>query len=139
RSAGLKNEWPRVIRPDLLITESGLSITELDSVPGGIGLTAWLNQVYSGLGMPVVGGADGMLQGFASIFAQAPTVHLVISEESATYRPEMAWLASQLGDARFKVQSPDFNHFKDGDAVYRFLELFDAENVPSSSLLFELA
>src|SRR5471032_2418534 len=44
RSAAFKNEMPRVIRPDILLTENGFSITELDSVPGGIGLTAWLNQ-----------------------------------------------------------------------------------------------
>ena len=36
RSPALKNDVPRVIRPDLLITEHGLSVTELDSVPGGI-------------------------------------------------------------------------------------------------------
>src|SRR5438045_2231145 len=35
RSAAFKNEVPRVIRPDLLITEQGLCVTELDSVPGG--------------------------------------------------------------------------------------------------------
>src|SRR5216683_4700620 len=68
-----KNEVPRVIRPDLLLTEHGISVTELDSVPGGIGLTGWLNQIYSQLGAQVLGGADGMLRGFASIFADAPT------------------------------------------------------------------
>ena len=56
----MKNEWPRVIRPDLLITEHGLSVTELDSVPGGIGLTAWLNQAYSQMGFNVAGGAQGI-------------------------------------------------------------------------------
>ena len=44
RSPAFKNDVPRVIRPDILLTENGLSITELDSVPGGIGLTAWLEQ-----------------------------------------------------------------------------------------------
>src|ERR1041385_2602973 len=33
RSPVFKNELPRVIRPDLLITENGISLTELDSVP----------------------------------------------------------------------------------------------------------
>src|SRR2546430_1398522 len=47
RSPAFKNEVPRVIRPDLLITDDGVRVTELDSVPGGIGLTAWLNQTYS--------------------------------------------------------------------------------------------
>src|SRR5512140_3393066 len=62
RSSAFKNDVPRVIRPDVLVTEHGMSITELDSVPGGIGLTAWLNQVYSESGETVIGGADGMLQ-----------------------------------------------------------------------------
>src|SRR6266700_8023976 len=64
RSPVFKNELPRVIRPDLLITEHGISVTELDSVPGGIGLTAWLNQTYSRTGSEVLGGPDGMLRGF---------------------------------------------------------------------------
>src|SRR6267378_1010969 len=46
RSIAFKNDVPRVIRPDILLTETGFSITELDSVPGGIGLTAWLNKTY---------------------------------------------------------------------------------------------
>src|SRR5215831_3639758 len=87
RSPTFKNEVPRVIRPDLLLTESGLAVTELDSVPGGIGLTAWLNQTYSkpearsAKGV-VIGGADGMLRGFESIFGDAKHVHLVVSEEA---------------------------------------------------------
>src|ERR1043166_4915194 len=83
RSQVFKNEVPRVIRPDLLITEHGLSVTELDSVPGGIGLTAWLNQAYSRLGCEVLGGKDGMLNGFAGIFDDAKKVHIVVSEEAA--------------------------------------------------------
>jgi hypothetical protein len=155
RSPSLKNELPRVIRPDLLITEHGLSVTELDSVPGGIGLTAWLNQTYSNLAttlrasasqnpppngnVSVIGGPDGMLRGFESIFDGASTVHIVISEEAATYRPEMAWVAKHLGVEKFKIQTPDFSEFRDGDAVYRFFELFDLANVPKSTKIFELA
>ena len=41
---------------------------------------------------------------FASIFGDAQAVHIVVSEEAATYRPEMDWLAEPLGNARFKVQ-----------------------------------
>jgi hypothetical protein len=139
RSPAFKNEVPRVIRPDLLITERGLSVTELDSVPGGIGLTGWLNQTYSAMGAEVLGGADGMLRGFASIFGDAPTVHIVVSEEAATYRPEMIWIANQLGVPRFKVQDSKFGAFADGDAVYRFFELFDLANVPNAKAIFDLA
>ena len=147
RSAAFKNDLPRVIRPDLLLTENGFSITELDSVPGGIGLTAWLNQTYAGLEenaesgkrkAEILGGADGMLRGFESIFGEAQHVHIVVSEEAKTYRPEMEWLAAQLG-ARFTVHDSQFTDFTDASAVYRFFELFDLPNVANAGRIFELA
>ena len=100
RSPGFKNELPRVIRPDLLLTENGFAITELDSVPGGIGLTAWLNETYTDAGSTLIGGRDGMLRGFESIFGDAPQVQIVVSEESAAYRPEVEWVAGRLGSSK---------------------------------------
>jgi hypothetical protein len=112
----------------------------LDSVPGGMGLTAWLNQTYSTLpgSPPVLGGADGMAQGFGGIFGAAPNVHIVISKESETYRPEMNWLAGQLGP-RFQVRDTAFTGFANGDAVYRFFELFDLPEVPNAKTIFDMA
>src|ERR1035437_756633 len=143
RSAAFKNEMPRVIRPDILLTENGFSITELDSVPGGIGLTGWLGKTYSEVGsqqpeVRILGGADGMIRGFESIFGDAKQVHIVVSEEAATYRPEMIWLSEQLG-SRFSVQGSGFTDFADGSAVYRFFELFDLPNVANAKRIFELA
>ncbi|MEC7201070.1 MAG: hypothetical protein VXW84_10550, partial [Verrucomicrobiota bacterium] len=43
-SKPFRHSLPKVIRPDILLTEDGFIMSELDSVPGGIGLTAWLNQ-----------------------------------------------------------------------------------------------
>lgn len=141
RDPAFRNDIPRVIRPDLLLTENGLAISELDSVPGGIGLTAWLNQTYTRTGAQVLGGADGMLHGFSGIFRHHETVHIVIADEAATYRPEMEWLAIELNNqtARFIVHNADPFAPKDGEAVYRFFELFDLPNVPVASTLFELA
>lgn len=147
RHPAVKNDLPRVIRPDILLTENGFAITELDSVPGGIGLTSWLNRTYAALHGQVpagslIGGADGMLKGFASIFGEAERVHIVVSEESGSYRPEMEWLASQLnatGGPAFNLQSSTFSSPAAGDAVYRFFELFDVANVPAAQRLFELA
>jgi hypothetical protein len=144
RSVAFKNEIPRVIRPDILLTENGFSITELDSVPGGIGLTGWLNQTYVAINyqpstINLLGGADGMIRGFESIFGDAKRVHIVVSEEAKTYRPEMEWLAAQIGNSKFKVQNSNFEGFADGDAVYRFFELFDLANVANSKKIFELA
>jgi hypothetical protein len=139
RSAAFKNDVPRVIRPDILPTENGFSITELDSVPGGIGLTGWLNQTYSKTGAQVIGGSDGMVRGFESIFGDAKNVHIVVSEEAKTYRPEMEWLAAQMKNSEFRIQNSEFADFKDGDSVYRFFELFDLPNVSNAKRIFELA
>ena len=144
RSAAFKNEIPRVIRPDILLTENGFSITELDSVPGGIGLTGWLNKAYSESRIQnpeseIIGGADGMRRGFESIFGDAKNVHIIISEEAKTYRPEMEWLAEQLKNSEFRIENPEFSDFKEGDAVYRFFELFDLKNVPSAKRIFGFA
>jgi hypothetical protein len=141
RAAAFKNDLPRVIRPDIILTETGPLLTELDSVPGGIGLTAWLNQAHAAAhngGPPVIGGADGMTEGFAGIFDGAPSVHIVVSDEAATYRPEMTWLAAQLG-GRFQVRDANFTAFKDGEAVYRFFELFDLPNVPGAQIIIDMA
>lgn len=138
-----KNAIPRIIRPDILLTDDGFSITELDSVPGGIGLTAWLNQTYSRSGVrsqkpDLVGTASSMLEGFSSIFDGANNIHIVVSQEAASYRPEMEWLAAQLG-SRFRVRDADFMEFEPGDAVYRFFELFDLDNVPNHRSIFDSA
>ena len=138
RHVGFRSDVPRVIRPDVLLTETGFAISELDSVPGGIGLTHWLNSTYGGLGEPVLGGVDGMLRGFESIFAGTGRVRLVVSEESASYRPEMEWLAGLLG-SRFEVVRQDFDGVEDGDSVYRFFELFDLANVPQAGKWFGAA
>ncbi|HEY1788873.1 MAG TPA: hypothetical protein VGJ73_11985 [Verrucomicrobiae bacterium] len=134
-----KNDLPRVIRPDILLTENGVCITELDSVPGGIGLTAWLSHVYSSLegGSQIVGGSNGMIKGFESIFGDAKNVHVIVSDEAATYRPEMEWLAGRI--SKLQVRDSKFEDFAAGDAVYRFFELFDIANVPNAKTIFALA
>jgi hypothetical protein len=137
RHPQLKTSLPRVIRPDILLTEDGWQITELDSVPGGIGLTAWLNQTY-GNQADIIGGPTGMIDGFTNIFGDARNVHLMVSEESATYRPEMEWLAKQIGP-HFSVRDSDYSGIKERDSLYRFFELFDLENIESAYQIFELA
>jgi len=88
REASMAEQFPRVIRPDLILTETGFAITELDSVPGGIGVAGWLAKIYSEAGFEVLGGPDGMIDGFKSLLPKGGSV--LISDESADYRPEMA-------------------------------------------------
>ncbi len=94
RRKEIRDDLPRVIRPDLILTEKGYIIAEIDSVPGGIGLTGWLNQTYSSFDNDIIGGANGMLEGFRAVVPNGADI--VISQESATYRPEMEWLAARL-------------------------------------------
>ena len=62
--------------PDIVLTENGYTIAELNNVPGGIGLTAWLNRTYASLGQNVIGGAEGMIEGFRAILPDgAQIVH----------------------------------------------------------------
>lgn len=131
-------ETPRVIRPDLILTAEGFSATELDSVPGGIGLTAWLGETYASLdpAHEIVGGARGMFEGFASIFGEGGA-DLLVSTESAGYRPEMEWLAGHLpGD--WRVADAE-TYEVSGRDVYRFFELFDLPNLPASGELMAAA
>ncbi len=134
RGKPLANEIPRVIRPDLVLTDSGFAIAELDSVPGGIGLTAWLGETYARMGAEVLGGATGMLDGFASIF---PAGDIAVSEEASTYRPEMEWLAGRLnarGGGPWRVV--DTSQRNDWSTrIYRFFELFDLPNIACANQL----
>ncbi len=94
RLGGVRSGAPHVwFRLAGVLTEIGYAIAEIDSVPGGIGLVDWLKATYAELGCEVIGGVDGMLRGFTGVF---PGADIVASEEAATYRPEMEWLAGRL-------------------------------------------
>ena len=132
-SGAAKESLPRVIRPDLILTDSGYAASELDSVPGGIGLTAWLAGVYSTAcpDRKIVGGREGMQTGFRSLF---PTreADILVSNEAGDYRPEMEWIAGQLkGDYRV-CSAEEYRPGKTPANVYRFFELFDLPNLPGA-------
>ncbi|MFL6519434.1 MAG: hypothetical protein ACJ8NS_04380 [Chthoniobacterales bacterium] len=159
REKQFRDDVPHVIRPDLILTEAGYRLAEIDSVPGGIGLTGWLNQTYADLGRDVVGGPTGMLDGFRSLLPNGGDI--VISEEAATYRPEMNWVATQLNakvvagvddpgsgqppnsagiadpGSNWRVADAETYEPRTGRNVYRFFELFDLPNLPRISALLE--
>src|SRR3982074_3307439 len=133
RRKEIRDDLPRVIRPDLILTDNGYIIAEIDSVPGGIGLTTWLNQTYSAFDKEIIGGANGMLDGFQSVLPNGGDI--VISQEASTYRPEMEWIAARLKDRHreldWRVVAAENYEPRDGPAVYRFFELFDLPNIPN--------
>jgi hypothetical protein len=139
RAREFRDELPRVLRPDLVLTENGYTIAELDNVPGGIGLTAWLNQTYAALGEDVIGGAAGLIEGFRSILPGGADI--LVSDEAATYRPEMQWLARQAGEG-YAVRDATYAPEGTQEAprnVYRFFELFDLPNIPGTAALMRRA
>ena len=139
RSKQFREELPVVIRPDVILTDKAYTIAEIDSVPGGIGLTGWLNQTYASLGADVIGGADGMIEGFRNVLPEGGDI--VVSEESATYRPEMLWIAAQLRSKHpehdWRVAEAETYEPVPGRNVYRFFELFDLPNLPRVSELMK--
>ncbi len=180
RDARLRGAFPTVLRPDLLLTDEGFALTELDSVPGGIGLTAFLNRLYGDQVTgtkeqvsrnaepspeprtpnpePVLGAGDAMIEGFYQSLAalvpanRSPLVALVVSDEAATYRPEMRWLASQLqkvGRRVFCLRPEEVFPLGGGlffdvegtpekiDVLYRFFELFDLGHLSTAPYFFE--
>ena len=156
-----RGAFPTVLRPDLLLTDEGFALTELDSVPGGIGLTAFLNRLYGGAGEAeggIIGGEDAMIANFYQSLAalrpavRNPLIAILVSDEAATYRPEMQWLAEQLQrqgkrifclhpDQVFPLDNELFFDIEGTpekiDIIYRFFELFDWANVKVASHILE--
>jgi len=129
-----RDAMPRVIRPDLILMDGGgFSLTELDSVPGGLGITAWLSRTYADAGFDVLGGRDGMLAGFSSVLPEDGAI--LIAEEAADYRRELEWLARESGGGRTVESAEEYQ--PDGRALYRFFEWFDWESIPEARRLAE--
>ena len=158
RMKRFRDELPAVIRPDVIPTQDGMVITELDSVPGGIGLTACLSGIYSDLDQGhsrCVTGPDGILEGFAAMLRSTQAdrtgcIAIVVSEEARDYRPEMSWLAARLQERAlpvYCVEPRDLRFTEEGLRVrtepgeppvallYRFYELFDLMNIPKAELI----
>jgi len=165
RMKRFRDHLPAVIRPDVIPTQEGMVITELDSVPGGIGLTAALSRAYydmpphpSPLPFPpyeIVKGRDGMIQGFAAMLKaqrgeRDGCVAILVSDEAKDYRPEMTWMATQLsarGLETYCAEPRQIRFTEEGlllttserqipvGLVYRFYELFDLPNIPKAELI----
>lgn len=155
----MKGQLPGVIRPDILLTPEGMVVSELDAVPGGIGLTGSMGKIYSEIGFDVIGGGDGMVQGFSRMMTslttvQNPQIAVVVSDESRDYRPEMAYLCSSLqeiGCEAYLLEPREVRFQEEGlfferegkrypiHILYRFFELFDLKNIPKAELILYAA
>ena len=141
RRKEFRDDLPRVIRPDLVLTDNGYIIAEIDSVPGGVGLTAWLNLTYTQVGAEVIGRDTGMFDGFKNVLPAGGDI--VISQEAATYRPEMEWFVRQMNAQNtgheWSVHEAENYEPRTNRSVYRFFELFDLPNLPRVRELMDAA
>ncbi len=158
RMKRFRDHLPAVIRPDIIPTQDGMVITELDSVPGGIGMTACLSGLYAeseATGLSLVGGPEGMIRGFAAMLKaqlgqRTGCIAILMSEEAKDYRPEMTWLAAKLRAIGLDAHCVEPRHIRFTEEglrfinegmdqpvalIYRFYELFDLLNIPKAELV----
>ena len=160
RMKRFRRALPALLRPDVIVTENGFAVTELDSVPGGFGLTAELMSLYKDPSWQIIGDSEG---GIPNLFYQMaeslsklekPCVAIIVSDEAEDYRAEMQWLATHLNNKGFPVYTahPKEVQFREEglfilnegkwlrvDMLYRFFELFDLKNIPKSELMMYAA
>jgi len=156
RMKRIRGDLPGIIRPDIMVTEKGFSITELDSVPGGFGLTARLMDLYSSMGEVMVGMSEGGIPEAFYTMAESVSgekscvVAIIVSDEANDYWGEMSSLAQHLNYKGFPVFAlrpqelifreeglffkKNNNEVKIG-VLYRFFELFDLKNIPKAELI----
>lgn len=159
-----RSHLPMVLRPDLLLRDDGWALCEIDAVPGGLGFTAALNRFYRENGFPVIEPPNGLPGAFLDMLRslapdkEQPVIAIILSDEAADYREEMAWLVDVIRNgsdrapafSRIFLLHPRevdllrdrlvFNHPETGeetpiDIVYRFFELFDLPNIPKIELI----
>lgn len=145
RSVGLSDVVPRVIRPDLMWTEDGFCVTELDGVPGGMGLLEWLSEIYGEWDLL----GEGMAQCFGELMGGCGDV--LVSEEAGDYRLEMEYLAARAGaegaltlkgkhnleQQAWRIEQAETfwknkeNRCEEAEqrSMYRFFEWFDWKNI----------
>ena len=155
RMKRIRGDLPGIIRPDIMVTGKGFSITELDSVPGGFGLTSRLMDLYSSMD-EIVGMSEGGIPEAFYKMAESVSgekscvVAIIVSDEANDYWGEMSSLSQHLNDKGFPVfalkpQELIFREeglfFKKNnnevkvDVLYRFFELFDLKNIPKAELI----
>lgn len=155
-----RQKLPAILRPDVIVTEDGFAVTELDSVPGGFGLTAELMSLYKDPAWQVIGDSEGGIPSLFYNMAKSqskeakPCIAIVVSDEAQDYRSEMEWLATLLskkGLPVYTIHPKEIQFREEGlfiqdegkwlrvDVLYRFFELFDLKNVPKSELMMYAA
>ncbi len=82
------------VRPDLLITDGGFSICEIETSPFGLGLAELLNRAYRGVGFDTMV-ENGALAAFLD--DNTPSVGTIVySQKTSSYAGQLEFLAKEL-------------------------------------------
>lgn len=142
RKACFANAVSKVIRPDVILGEDGIYVTEIDSLPGGIGVTAWMNKTYFPFDDKIVGGEFNMIDSFARLLDGGD---VIISREAQDYKPEMLWITREIlnrhasGAGYRVIDTLDFAFQDKLRHAYRYFELWDLDNVENADEFMRLA
>lgn len=107
-------------RPDLLMTEKGFSICEIETSPFGLALAELLNRAYRTAGFDTLV-ADGILRKFF-VRNTPPQGTIVYSEKTSSYLGQLQFLAKELmsgGDRRWRVEQAYYAVGKNHLNIYR--------------------
>ncbi len=144
QAEAFRGQIPIILRPDLLLTAAGWRATELDSVPGSMGLLAFFEHVYADWRLLGDGQTQNALaKALATLSGPEGQAAIIVSEECSGYRPETAWLSRQWRDRGLCIPTlapeqlqVDSEHVRwQGERlqlIYRFFELFDLDNIPNA-------
>jgi hypothetical protein len=126
------------VRPDMIITEKGFSICEVETSPFGLALAEILNRSYQDAGFETMVGNDVLASHVQATTPMEGTI--VYSQRTQAYAGQMAFLADNV----FSGEGRHWNAAKSSDTdptlqenVYRGFYLDEYETDPNIRLLLE--
>lgn len=126
------------VRPDMIITEQGFSICELETSPFGLALGEVLNRSYREAGFETLVGSDAL-----SSHVQAATPSegtLVYSQKTKSYAGQLSFLADEVfsgSERQWSAKHVDDVQPQELDNVYRAHYLSEYNSDPAVKLLLE--
>lgn len=118
------------LRPDLIITEDGIAVCEIETSPFGLGLAHALNQAYIGEGHETI--TSGELTAHAAE-ALPDTGIVVYSSKTHAYMGQLAYLADKVfsgDDGSWTLAGAAEDATNDADAIYRAFYLREYDTDP---------
>jgi len=125
-------------RPDLIITESGFSICEIETSPFGLALAEILNSAYQNEGFETMVTNDSLID---QVRQNTPIDgNIIYSKKTQAYSGQMTFLADKVfsGIGRhWKAHDVEDSHLKNTGPIYRGFYLNEYLSDPAVKILLE--